>query len=1056
MRYLLHTFIPLGIMFFFGIENVSAEIKIKFPSDRAVFQRDKSNSATIFISGIYTRIIDRVDARLIPINGGELVDWTTIQSNLQGGSYFGSLPAKGGWYRLEVRGWKGGQIIDQQHLERVGVGEVFLVAGQSNGQGYFDRGGHRAEDDRVNCIDHDNVNTGIENLPYPQFAHLESNSRISPRGRSAWSWGKLGDILVGRLGVPVLFYNAAWYGSSSRNWRESSTGGSTNSEYDPSQRFEPSGSPYGTMKAVLQYYVPITGIRGILWVQGEADNDVNTSADTYFNNIRAVIERSRSDSGKNLSWMVSLTSYNNKNGVDNQVNDGQKRVISSVPNVFEGPNTDKIQIPRIDGEGVHFEGGALSQLGEAWGNQLNDDFFSRSEPHLGVRPLPVTIACAGNNTVTLNISPDGYNSFSWNNGQNANRVQVGNGSYRATARDNTGNIIVSPEIEIYESIQPRQPTISIQGSNPVCKGNTSVLISSSNDGIRWNTGSESDRLPVSAAGEFSVNVKNVYGCENASARVSVSVLDSPLPEKPTVSASGSVVFCDGGEVKLTSSSKIKSVWSNGAVDGVISVRSSGDYSVLALDDKGCYSPESNVVAVKVNPLPARPVISLNRSTTFCANEQIILTSSYDTGNTWSTSATSKAITVNTSGNITLRQTDVNGCVSNSDGVTIKVNPLPVTPTITALRPATFCERDYTVLQASPAYIHIWSNGSNNREIEVRDSQDFTLSSRDENGCLSIPSPVLRVTKNPLPPVPKITPDGSTTFCADLSVNLSSDDAPGYLWSNGASSRTVKITTEGNFTVRAISQFNCFSDPSGSVSTRVLALPPSPSIAALGVTTFCDGGFVNLVATKGNIFYWNNGEENDTIRATKTLGYAARIRDNAGCYSPYSNVIAVDAKLQPTTPVIQKTGIYTLVAENNTTEGFHVWRFNGNSILDTTAMIKANQSGNYTVSNTIIYSPVLTCTSSFSEAFVAFIDSNDQFTVYPNPTTNGMVTIETLKNVFNAKIQVIDLKGIVHKTIRLPVFKYPMRMDLSDLSNGLYIIRFESSALNKVQKLSVIK
>jgi hypothetical protein len=1056
MKYLLHTFFSIGLLYFLNVEKVSAEIKIKFPSDRAVFQRDKNNRATIYISGIYTRIIDRVEAKLTPINGGAEVGWETIQSNLQGGAFSGSLNAQGGWYRLEVRGWKGGQLVDHHQLERVGVGEVFLVAGQSNGQGYFDRGAPRAEDDRVSCIDHDNVNDGNENLPYPQFAHLESNSRISPRGRSAWSWGKLGDLLVARLGVPVLFYNAAWYGSSSRNWRESSNGGATNSDYDPSQYYNPIGSPYGMMKAVLRYYVPITGIRGVLWLQGEADNDMNTSADTYFHNIREVIDRSRSDSGKNLSWMVSLTSFSNRAGVDNQVNDGQRRVISSVSNVFEGPDTDKIQIPRIDREGVHFEGGGLSQLGEAWGNQLNDDFFSRSEPHPGVRPLPVTIACAGNNTVTLNIPQDGYNTFSWNNGQNSNHIQVGNGSYRATARDQSGNIIVSPEIEIYESIQPRQPIISIQGSNPVCRGNTSVLISSANDGIRWNTGSESDRLPVTDAGEFSVNVKNVYGCENNSVKVSISVLDSPLPQKPTITASGAVVFCDGGEVKLTSSSTVKSVWSNGAGDAVISVKSSGDYKVSALDDKGCYSPESDVVAVKVNPLPARPVISLDRSATFCANEQIVLTSSYDTGNTWSTSATSKAITVNTSGDVTLKQTDVNGCVSNSDPVTIKVNPLPSTPTITPLRPATFCERDYTVLQASPAYIHIWSNGSNNREIEVRESADFTLNSRDENGCLSLPSAVVRVTKNPLPPIPKITPESSTTFCANLSVNLTADNAPGYLWSNGATTRTVNITTEGTFRVVAISQFNCRSDASDPISTRVLLLPPSPTISALGVTTFCDGDFVNLVATKGSTFYWNNGEENDTIRATKTADYAARIRDDAGCYSPWSNTIAVDAKPQPTVPVIQKTGVYSLFAKNNLTDGFHVWRFNGKTIPDNTASIKATESGSYSVSNTVVYSPVLSCTSAFSDFYVLFVDPNDQFVVYPNPTSNGRVTVETLKNVTNARIQVLDLKGVVRKSYQFSSFKNAYGIDLSDLSSGLYIVRFESAVLNKVQKISVVK
>ncbi len=49
--------------------------------------------------------------------------------------------------------------------------------------------------------------------------------------------------------------------------------------------------------------------------------------------------------------MVSLTSYSNSTGVYQNAVNGQKQVIASVPNVFTGPNTDVIQIPRDGGAG---------------------------------------------------------------------------------------------------------------------------------------------------------------------------------------------------------------------------------------------------------------------------------------------------------------------------------------------------------------------------------------------------------------------------------------------------------------------------------------------------------------------------------------------------------------------------------------------------------------------------------------------------------------------------------------------------------------------------------
>ncbi len=175
------------------------------------------------------------------------------------------------------------------------------------------------------------------------------------------------------------------------------------------------------------------------------------------------------------------------------------------------------------------------------------------------------------------------------------------------------------------------------------------------------------------------------------------------------------------------------------------------------------SPDSDPVTVKVNALPAKPVISLNRSPLLCEGENITMTSSYDNGNTWNTNSTSKSITVTVSGTFSLKQKDGNGCESTSDVVTTKVNPLPATPTIASLRPTTFCDRDYTTLRGSESFAYQWSNGATNREVEIRNSGNYTLSAKDDNGCLSPPTPAIRVVVNPLPPKPAIYCQRSDNF-----------------------------------------------------------------------------------------------------------------------------------------------------------------------------------------------------------------------------------------------------------------------------------------------------
>ncbi len=1040
-----------------------AQISVDFPADRTVFQRDKNNRANIYISGSYTKMIDKVEAKLTAMNGGGTIDWTTIKDNPQGGFFSGSLNASGGWYRLEIRASRGGQVVGTPSVEHVGVGEVFMIAGQSNGQGFplnkLASDPQGAQEDRVNSINH-NKTEGIElyqDLPNnPQFVHIDATTNISPRGYTAWCWGKLGDRLVSKLGVPVLFFNVSWWGTSVKAWRES-INGTAYSVYDPSLKIDPSGMPYGNMRDVIQRYTSVTGLRGILWIQGEADNDYDYGTDRYFNDLKTVIETSRNESGKNISWMVSQTSYNNRNKTDSQITDGQTRVINNVQNVFEGPLTDLIQIPRLDGEGVHFVREGLVQLADAWNDKLNDDYFARSEPYQGVAPLNVAVNCAGNGNVTLTVDNVGVHGFNWNNGGNSSSVQVGNGSYRVSARDDRNNVIWSPEIRVFEQIQPNRPLISIEGSNPVCLGNSATLVSSNSENARWNTGASGDRLPITVGGDYFVTTRNVYGCEASSDVITMRVVTSPLPDKPKITASGALTFCQGGEVTLTSDSKVKSVWSNGVTNANITAVTSGDYRVRALDDVGCYSPESDVTTVKVNPLPAKPVIALSGETTFCDGGNVTMTSNYDSGNIWSTNATTKAIAVTVSGQFSLKQRDLNGCESTSDQISVKVNPLPATPVVTALRPTTFCVRDYTTLRSSEAYSYLWSNGSTDREIEIRSSGNFTISAKDANGCISPVSPVVQVVANPLPPTPVITADGPTTFCADLSVNLTSTTATGFLWSNGNSSQTLKVSVAGTFSVQTINEFQCYSDPSNQISTQTLALPPSPVVTALQPTTFCDGDTIILKAANGNLFFWNNGLEGESIEVFKTGDYAARIQDDKGCYSPYSPTVPVDVKPSPSAPTIRKTGTYTLLAENNLTTGDHVWKYNDVVQPENSAILKAVRAGNYVVNNTIVYSATLTCASEFSEPFLFYLDTaNPGFVAYPNPNSTERVTLETLSNVVNADVQIIDSRGVIHRTYKVAKFDGQKFFNLTGLSSGIYIIRITSASLNAAQKLVIVR
>jgi hypothetical protein len=1042
---LLVTWVALTSLF--GKEAYG-QITITSPTSRTVIQRDKNNSATLYIRGTYATPVDRIEIQLRAINGGATSNWITIHDNPQGGSYAGQVDWIGGWYELEVRGWWGDQLVGNSILDRVGIGEVFLIAGQSNAQGYQGYGGPGAGDDRVNCINFYNLDSPAA-LPKPEFVHLNSDSYISPRGNSAWAWGRLGDLLASRFGVPILFYNAGWYGSAIKNWQES-INGTAHSVYngDP---FVPSGMPYGNLRLIFQYYLSTTGVRAVLWQQGEADNFTNTSATAYKNSLKAVIDQSRNESGKNLSWVIARTSYDNQRGSRAEIIKAQNDIVSTTANTFYGPETDKIQVPRLDG--AHFQNEGLTQLGEGWNAYLNDDFFARSEPAKAIAPPLFRLACGANNTVSISVEGGSFTSIDWSNGQNGANISVGSGRYSAKIKDTAGRIFFLSDIVISEQIQPSTPTIILENGDKICQGSSVALTASTGDNIRWSTGQTQQRITTSTPNTFSVTATSVYGCEATSSPVTVGVFSTPSPPKPTVTVLGATTFCAGGAVTLKSDATQRSIWSSGQEGTSIDVGLTGDYRVVSIDENGCRSPESDPVTINVNPLPSRPSISASGNTTFCADQTITLTSSYEEGNRWNNNKSDRSISVSSSGEYSVSVTDANGCVATSDAIRIQVNPLPAVPKVSALRPTTFCDRDYTVLRSSAANTYRWNTGSTQRELEVRSSGSYSLSVLDANGCQSAVSAPIAVVVNPLPARPAIEALGATTFCADKTLTLRATEAQGYVWSNGAVSREITTNQTDSYRVRIKNGAGCVSDASDVVEVRALPLPNSPTIIVSGSAAFCEGDTVRLTASASGALIWSTAETGQTIAVGKTGNYSVQIKGDNGCYSAFSPPVRLEAKPLPEQPIIRQAGTYTLEASSNIQDEAFSWLRNGTALSAKTALIKVVQGGAYTVQAKVQYSDSLTCASAMSSVFTFIPEADGNgISVYPNPSRDGLVTLETLQDLENASVQILDMKGVIVQFFSISSFKERKTIDLSTLANGQYIVRIQSSDFKATQKL----
>jgi len=679
----------LALICFTSLSAIS-QVTVSFPTSRIVFQRSQANKATFVVTGTYKQSMpDRVEAALTPVNAGQgnATGWQVLENAPVGGIYSGELTADGGWYKLEVRLIRNGQVAETTEVDRVGIGEVFVIAGQSNARGIQNYGASGAFDDRVSCFNYVNRSYEPNELPQPTFSHLNADSYIAPYGYSAWSWGGLGDMLVKRFNVPVLFYNAAFEGTTSRSWRESLYGNANNPYVEG---FYPNQLPYSQLRVSLREFASLTGIRAILWHQGEADNEFRVPEDEIVSNLQQLIGQSRNDFGHNLSWVVSRVSFI-KETISNSVINAQNRVIGSVYNVFAGPQTDNIQVPRPDG--VHIQGTGLTQLAEAWNSSLTDAFFQQSQPR---NPLPVPtfkIACAGETRVKVTIQANNYPEVSWNQvGGGSREIVTDNGVFKVKVKDFNGNFLYSPQIEInqqtFEALpRPSTPIITSTKGLSFCDGTSITLSVPDAAEYQWSNGSNAQSISVAESGQYSVKVKNGSDCWSFPSQV-VSTVKNPLPAIPTIIAKGPLEFCSDKSVTLevenggVLSTSNGLLWNSGQISASITVKEPGRYSVRTVNQFNCYSQFSVPVTVTVYPTPETPVISPSGQIRFCEREAVTLYSNSTASALWNTGDTTPNLLVRQSGTYRVKAINEFGCASpDSKDVEVEVSPIPAQPSI---------------------------------------------------------------------------------------------------------------------------------------------------------------------------------------------------------------------------------------------------------------------------------------------------------------------------------------------------------------------------------------
>ncbi len=463
-------------------------------------------------------------------------------------------------------------------------------------------------------------------------------------------------------------------------------------------------------------------------------------------------------------------------------------------------------------------------------------------------------------------------------------------------------------VRIYVRENPQVPVITPGGTLDLCTGDSLILTSDSAFSYLWSTGETERSIVAKSGGDYYLSTMDESGCTSSSSEpVTVNVLTTPIP---VLTALTDTVLCDGDSVKLESSDAAAYFWSDGSGSKVVSITASGMFSLHTQDVNGCFSEESRTIKVIVHSLPDKPVITPSGSVGLCEGGTVVLRSTAPSGVTylWSDGSSDDTLSISAVGLYSLFVSDENGCQSpESDQVQVTTVSLPEKPVIEVSGELSFCEGGSVELTSPVAQGYAWSTGETTNSILVNTSESVMLSIEGSSGCLSPESDPVVVAVFPAPEQPVITPAGEVTILTGDSLLLSSSPADGYLWSTGELSKEIFVRTDGNYSVTAVSEEGCQSEPSESTLIIVSDNLPKPMVSIEGGTEFCEGQSVVLTAESASAYLWSDGQTSRSITVGESGSYTLVITNEFGVQSLESDPVEINVHSNPI-PSLETTDV----------------------------------------------------------------------------------------------------------------------------------------------------
>jgi hypothetical protein len=236
---------------------------------------------------------------------------------------------------------------------------------------------------------------------------------------------------------------------------------------------------------------------------------------------------------------------------------------------------------------------------------------------------------------------------------------------------------------------------------------------------------------------------------------------------------------------------------------VFSGLAAGTYTVTAQSSGGCISAGTTAVINAQPATPAAPTVTLTQPTCAIATGTITITAPTGIGMTYSIGGTYTTTTVFSglaAGTYTVTAQSSGGCISAGTTAVINAQPAtPAAPTVTLTQPTCTVATGTITITAPTGIGMTYSIGGTYTATTVFSglaAGTYTVTAKSAAGCVSAAT---MATINTQPPTP-VAPTISVVNNCNNSVLTASGYTGTLLWSTGASTASITVTTSGNYSV----------------------------------------------------------------------------------------------------------------------------------------------------------------------------------------------------------------------------------------------------------------